>query len=156
MFAIRKPYKGFTLIELVIGIVTLSIVLLLMTGTLFPQAARGIDPWFQVRSSELALSFMNEILAKDYDENVTVAGGQQRCNDGSGGNCTDLSNCGGSEEGANRSLFDDVDDYNCLTLTENDITNISGGNSGLSRVIPLVSLWLTQVTNWIRIQMLLI
>jgi len=133
MFVARKSTKGFTLVELVVGITTLSVILLLMTGALFPQASRGTDPWYQVRSAELALSFMNEIMAKAYDENEVISGGQIRCGDTSGNACTTLDACTAPQnwvEEASRDLFDDVDDYHCLSLTGSQIKNIEGSNIG--------------------------
>ena len=54
--------SGFTLIELVIGIVVFSIALVLFTSLMVPQAIRSVDPIFQVRASELGQSLMNEII----------------------------------------------------------------------------------------------
>ena len=45
--------KGFTLIEMVIGIVVFSIALTLFTSLIVPQVIRSVDPIFQVRASEL-------------------------------------------------------------------------------------------------------
>ena len=126
----RRQSAGFTLVELVIGITIMAIALLVMTGVLFPQAQRSTDPWFQVRSAELAQSFMNEILARSFDENSPRSGESYRCDDGGAGPaCTNLGVCGGAtpwiEEGASRELYDDVDDFHCFTATGDAITNIS-------------------------------
>ena len=120
--------QGFTLLELVFGIVVMSTVLLIMTGALFPQAERSTDPWFQVRSAELAQSMMNEILARRFDENSLVIG-NLRCGEIGAGDCateTELTDCDTTEEGTEREFYDDVDDFNCLDLTGNDITDIEG------------------------------
>lgn len=118
-----NSHKGFTLIELTIGIAVLSIALLVMTGSLFPQAARSTDPWFQVRSAELAQSMMNEVLARKFDENSYVLG-DLRCGEYEVGSTSlvpcagavDLTNCSSTEE-ASISDYDDVDDFNCLSLS---------------------------------------
>lgn len=122
--------KGFTLIELTIGIAVLSVALLVMTGALFPQIERSTDPWFQVRSAELAQSMMNEILARKFDENSFVTG-NLRCGEDDGtstaGDCvtqTELDNCSTTEE-ASRADYDDVDDFNCFTATGDQITDIT-------------------------------
>lgn len=130
--------RGFTLLELAIGTSVLAVSLLVMTGALFPQAQRSTDPWFQVRSAELAHSMMNEILARKFDENSAVLG-DLRCGEYETGSATfvpcatqaELTACSTTEEGtANRADFDDVDDFNCLNLTGNQILNVSGGSLG--------------------------
>lgn len=128
--------RGFTLLELAIGTSVLAVSLLVMTGALFPQAQRSTDPWFQVRSAELAHSMMNEILARKFDES-NGAVGDLRCGEYETGstpftNCAtqaELTACNTTEE-ANRADFDDVDDFNCLNLTGNQILNVSGGSLG--------------------------
>lgn len=136
MFVTNAPSssRGFTLIELTIGIVVLSVALLVMTGALFPQAKRSTNPWFQVRSAELAHSMMNEILAKKFDENSFTAA-NLRCGEDTGrvssASCIttiQLDNCAGAvfKEEANRADFDDVDDFNCLSLSGNTLTDLTG------------------------------
>lgn len=66
---------GFTLIEMVIGIVAFSAVLTIIIGVLAPQATRSVDPIFNVRASELAQSLFNEISAKTFDESSNQTGG---------------------------------------------------------------------------------
>lgn len=127
--------KGFTLIELTIGMLVLSIALMVMTGALFPQAARSADPWFQVRSAELAHSMMNEILAKKFDENSFTIN-NMRCGEETdlvtAGDCItaeDLNDCddvSSFREESVRADFDDVDDFNCLTITGNTLTDLTG------------------------------
>lgn len=141
----QKLQYGFTLIELTIGIAVLSVALLVMTGSLFPQAQRSADPWLQVRSAELASSMMNEILARKFDENSYVLG-DFRCGESDGtftapacvasgllpANCSSISNYSYREEGQNalRDSFDDVDDFHCLTFAGNAI--ISNFNQSYS------------------------
>jgi MSHA pilin protein MshD len=124
--------NGFTLIELVIGIVVMSIALMVMTGALFPQAERSTNPWFQVRSAELAQSMMNEILARRYDENSAQIG-SLRCGESSADSCTTINDCGFINSGGvenpwveenSRDLYDDIDDFHCYSVTGDGITNI--------------------------------
>lgn len=118
-------HKGFTLVELVIGIIVFSIALTLFTSLLVPQARRSVDPIFQVRASALGQSLMNEIASKSFDENSGRIGGGIRCNEmGNNGviqACTISSNLGPEE--ASRDLYDDVDDYNGLVVTDEAIKN---------------------------------
>lgn len=134
MFARNSLQKGFSLLELTIGIVVLSIALMIMTGALFPQAQRSVDPWYQVRSAELAKSMMNEILARKFDERSFTLG-ELRCSEYESGTSSavpcatqaELNACATTEE-ANRADYDDVDDFNCFSATGDNITNISGQN----------------------------
>jgi len=135
--------KGFTLIELTIGIAVLSLALAVMTGAMFPQAERSVDPWVQVRSAELAQSMMNEVLARRFDENSFVQG-NLRCGEDTGtqaapacvtaavlNDCTLGTGFQFREEGANatKDNFDDVDDFNCYSVTGNAITDITGNQN---------------------------
>lgn len=117
-------HRGFTLVELIAGIVLLSFVLVYMTAALFPQAKKSTDPWFQVRSAELAQSFTNEILARRFDENSPISGDGARCDESGGSACiASLATCSGAEE-SSRLEFDDVDDFHCFNVTGDLITNI--------------------------------
>lgn len=124
MPASKYLQRGFTLIELTIGITVLSVALLVMTGALFPQAERSTNPWFQVRSAELAQSLMNEILAREFDEN-TYKVGELRCGEFTATEiaefCTPSSNFGPDAGENNRGDFDDVDDFHGLTLAGADL-----------------------------------
>ncbi|MPY25890.1 type II secretion system protein [Shewanella psychropiezotolerans] len=114
--------KGFTLIELVVGIVVLSIALVLLTSMLFPQADRAAETLHRVRSAELAHSILNEIWSKRYDQNTNANGGVPACGAAvrpvlglpAGLACTLAANLG-PDPGENRNNFNDVDDYHGLT-----------------------------------------
>ena len=71
-------FKGYTLIEQVIGIVVFSIALGLFTSLIIPQVIRSVGPIFQVRASELGQSLINEITAKSFDEASDRTGGAMR------------------------------------------------------------------------------
>lgn len=113
---------GFTLIELVIGMVVFSIALVLFTSLIVPQAIRSVDPIFQVRAAELGQSLINEIASKSFDENSDRTGGANFCD----ATClTPMSELGpdGSE---GRAIFDDVDDYHGLNEDNDNIENTLG------------------------------
>ena len=133
----RQVQVGFTLIELTIGITVLSIALLVMTGALFPQAERSTNPWFQVRSAELAHSMMNEVLAKRFDENSFTVG-DLRCGEDNGVasalacvTATQLNDCifMPFREEVSRANFDDVDDFNCFSISGNLLTDLTGNQA---------------------------
>lgn len=116
--------SGFTLVELIIGIIVFGIAMTFVTSLVVPLASRSADPIMQVRASELASSFLDEISAKAFDENSTSS---VRCNDdlNNDGDLQDMSEVActvsgnlGPDTGESRlvglSNFDDVDDYHGL------------------------------------------
>ncbi len=119
----RRCIRGFTLIELIVGIVVFAIVLTIVTSILMPQALRSLDPIYQVKGTELANSLMNEIIAKRFDEHSVGSGGLRRCDEDIDGDsnytstgeiaCSVASTFGpGNDPGeSDRNDFDDVDDF---------------------------------------------
>lgn len=120
--------QGFTLIETIVGIVVLSIAFSIFTTLIFPLANQSAEQVHQIKAAELGQSMINEILGKAFDENSEMSGGYYRCgedqnNDGeikSADNET-CSTVLTNEEGNERELFDDVDDYNGLSLIESSL-----------------------------------
>ncbi|MEP4891248.1 MAG: type II secretion system protein [Aliiglaciecola sp.] len=119
-----KTQAGFTLIELIIGIVVFAIALTFITSLIFPQAGKSVDPIMQVRATELANTFIREISAMGYDEN---SGNSIRCNDdlnndgdlddAGESSCTPIGSFGPDDSefrNNTNSNFDDVDDYHGL------------------------------------------
>jgi MSHA pilin protein MshD len=124
---VTKP-KGFTLVELVIGIVVFSIALGLFTSLIVPQAIKSVDPVFQVRAAELGQSLINEIASKSFDETSDRTGGSTLCD----------AACIGivlldADTGESRANYDDVDDYNGFVLPDSSgmFTNSLGNNMTL-------------------------
>lgn len=100
---------GFTLVELLMGIIIIGTAILMLSTLFFSQGNRGTDMLFQVRAAELGQSVMNEIWGKRFDEN-TDPNGVIPCGIPSNQCSTIL----GSEED-NHQDWDDVDDYNGMT-----------------------------------------
>jgi MSHA pilin protein MshD len=94
--------RGFTLIELVIGITLVAIAVTLLVRLIVPATLQSAEPLVQQRAASLAQALMDEILSKRYDE-LTPEGGIPPC-----------SPCSVSlgADGEGRASFDDVDDYN--------------------------------------------
>lgn len=123
--------RGFTLIEMVIGIVAFSAVLTIILSVVTPQAVRSVDPIFNVRAAELAQSTLNEISSKSFDENSNRTGGVIRCHedfDGDGAydnsalkevECTEPALLGPDLGENDREAYDDVDDYDGLNVIVN-------------------------------------
>ena len=115
--------QGFTLIELIAGIVVFGVALAIVTSLVANQSRQSIDPIWQVRAVELGQSLLNEINAKAFDENADLLGGFDRCNE--------ITLCSrslqlGVDDAESRAAFDDVDDYHGLDATGGDILNSLG------------------------------
>ena len=105
----RQRQKGFTLIELIITIVVISIALAGMLGAFSSSMARSADPLWRNKTIKLAQLYMDEILSKRYDENTPVGGMPAAATI----SCQPFS--ADSGELNNRALYDDVDDYSGLS-----------------------------------------
>jgi MSHA pilin protein MshD len=128
---LRQMQKGFTLIELIVGIVIFAIAMVLVISFLQPQVKQGIDPIWQVRAASLGQSLSNEIVAKPFDQNSNRVGGIERCNELV--SCT-VSGSLGPDSGETRELFNDVDDYHALNVSGTDILNSLGLTSDVAGV----------------------
>lgn len=117
--------RGFTLIEIIIGIVVLSISIVLLTILVFPQAQRSAEPLLQQRAAALGQAFIDEIGGKSFDENSDRQGGLVRCGEATT-TCTAPANLG--PDGETRETFDDVDDYHQLQLTVPSLEDALGDN----------------------------
>ena len=103
-----RSQVGFSLIELVVTIVVLAIALSAVSTNLFTNVGRSADPLWQTKSALLAQVYLDEALATRYAETSNLGGGT------TGVACA----IDGAEAGeTNRTLFDDVDDYNGLVQT---------------------------------------
>ncbi|KJY97674.1 type IV pilus modification PilV family protein [Pseudoalteromonas ruthenica] len=112
--AVKRPRaRGFTLVELILGIVIFAIAMVIVFTLIAPQARQSAEPLVQVKAAKLGQSLMNEILGKAYDENSDRSPPFQRCDEKPVGCSTTM----GPEEGS-RDLYDDVDDYNGLSITD--------------------------------------
>ncbi len=71
--------RGFTLVELVVGIVVLAIAMMIMNTLLISQSKDALEPLYRLRASQLGQSIMQNILSRAYDENSDHNGGYYRC-----------------------------------------------------------------------------
>lgn len=123
--------QGFTLIEIVVGIVVLAIAMLVITNALGPIYQRSSDPWHQVRAAELGQSFLNEIMARSFDENSDRAGSGRRCDDANDVTSIACSVSVGTDSNesftdAGRRALDDVDDFHGFSASGDELTGILG------------------------------
>jgi len=112
---IKNSISGFTLVEIIITIVFISIVMVGVLTAYTNTMKTSADPLQQIRAVELGQSYMDEIFSKRFDEN-TGQGGIPRCGSSDAGSivCTP-SGSFGSDAGETRSSFDDVDDFHNLS-----------------------------------------
>lgn len=126
---IQRP-TGFTLIELVIGIMVFAIAISLFISLIVPQARQSVDPILQVRATELAQSLMGEIASKSFDENSSRNGGMSRCNENA--NPCSTSGVLGQDGSEARNTYNDVDDYHGLLESGAGIQNSFGSSINLN------------------------
>lgn len=128
---LHRPCRGFTLIELVIGIVLLAVALGGMMGLLVSQTSQATDPVQQVRAAQLAQRLLNEILSRSFDAHSDHNGSRWRCGetvDGIPYDACTLPSAYGPESGESSSyLFDDVDDYHTPAICASHLTSCAGG-----------------------------
>ncbi len=128
--------RGFTLMELVITLVLLSIVLVPMVGLLVDQSRKALDPVQEVRASQLAQRLFNQMLSRAYDQNSDLNGSHWRCGEVLNG---EISACTASSDyGPDRSkppvdettayLFNDVDDFDTAAICRQGVTTCDSGN----------------------------
>lgn len=125
----RRRSAGFTLIELVMGIVLIAIALGGMLGLLINQSAESTEPVQQVRAAQLAQRLLNDISARSFDQNSDHNGSHWRCGETVNGityaTCT-LPTTYGPESGETKPyLFNDVDDYHTPAICSQNLTPCS-------------------------------
>ncbi len=126
----RAADAGFTLIELIVGMVVLAIAILMISQIMGPMLVRSTEPWHQVRAAELGHSLMNEIMAMNFDDNSSRGSNLLRCNEAGASSCiASIPACpatgmSSATEENSRPLYDDVDDFHCLRASGATLVNI--------------------------------
>ncbi|MGH1371205.1 MAG: type IV pilus modification PilV family protein [Cellvibrionaceae bacterium] len=113
----QRSAAGFTLIELIVAVVVISIALMALIRVFNQAAVNSIDPVVQIRALECAQAKMDQVLARKFDEN-TPSGGVPACGsaDLGAGACLGIS----AEAG-----LDDVGDFHAHTDNSLDQCQIS-------------------------------
>ncbi|MFL1405785.1 prepilin-type N-terminal cleavage/methylation domain-containing protein [Marinobacter sp. M1N3S26] len=96
------PQKGTTLVELVMTIVIISIAIAGVVGAFSLIAGRSADPLNQTRAVALAQRYMDEILARPFDEDAPAG-------ESYAGGCRKT-----VVAGRDRDSYEDVDDYDAI------------------------------------------
>lgn len=108
--------RGFTLVEMVVGIVVLAIAMLIMNTLIISQSKDSLEPLYRLRASQLGQGIMQTILSRAYDENSDHNGGLYRCGEtwqpqNSVQSCSTTLGIDGSEVAGEHDGFNDVDDF---------------------------------------------
>lgn len=111
----RVAQGGFSLVEMVVVIVVLALGLAGVTLVINRTVLQSPEALVQTRAMEIAQAYLDEIIAKRFDEN-SGQGGLPRCDSTD----TNAQGCGASLGPDNppetsRALYDDVDDYHGLS-----------------------------------------
>lgn len=111
----KRPTRGFSLVELVVFIVVISLALAGVLAGINYAVRHSADPMVNIRAVELGQAYLEEILGKRYDER-SAEGGTPRCGQTNppAPACTGAGSLGPDAGEAGRSAYDDVDDYNGL------------------------------------------
>ncbi|MGR6831947.1 type IV pilus modification PilV family protein [Aliivibrio wodanis] len=128
-----KHQRGFSLISIVLSIILMSFALLTVTTSLVPKSQQNVELIYSTKAAELGAAVMDEILGRQFDQNSGPNGGLPECSSPTGKACTTVEDLGedtdlaaGIDE-SNRSLFNDVDDFNGLS---GNVQDVLGDNLG--------------------------
>lgn len=135
----NKFSTGFTLIEVIIGIVVFAISLSIIIQLILPTERNSADQIHQIKAAQLGQALLDDIMSRSFDENSDRAGGAIRCD--SAGNIA-CSNILGPDAGENRrSQYDDVDDFNGYTAAIDSIdTGLARGYNSFNILVNVVLL----------------
>lgn len=115
-----KKVRGFTLIEIIIGIVVLSIALTGGLSLLISQVDAYRDPLIKEKSVQIAKRVVHEIQIRAYDEKSDIGGGIFRCSETVGGIslgvCSAEAEYGTDPGELMLDTLDDVDDFDTAKL----------------------------------------
>ncbi|MCP5078899.1 MAG: prepilin-type N-terminal cleavage/methylation domain-containing protein [Psychromonas sp.] len=108
--------RGFTLVELVVGIVVLAVAMMIMNTLLISQSKDALEPLYRLRASQLGQSIMQNVLSRAYDENSDHNGGLYRCGEiwqpsNTVKNCSTTLGLDSGETADEHQNFNDVDDF---------------------------------------------
>ncbi|WP_426008763.1 type IV pilus modification PilV family protein [Aeromonas salmonicida] len=129
----RSPDRGFTLIELIVGIVLLAVALTGILGLLINQVPQAVDPVQQVRAAQLAQRLAGEMLQKSFDEQSDHNGGRYRCGETvMGATIPACSSSYGPDGEPAPYAYNDVDDFDTAGnwVDANRFTQTAAGISG--------------------------
>lgn len=120
---LRQKHRGFTLVEIIVGLVLSSVAVSLVATLIFPLYERSVGPVFQIRAAELAQSILDDALSRRYDE-ATPLGGSPACSAITVPACSVVMGFDAGE--SDRGDIDDVDDFNAFCSGNFAVQDIFG------------------------------
>jgi MSHA pilin protein MshD len=129
--------SGFTLIEIIIGIVMLSISLAIVSSLIAPTEKQSADNLLQIKAAELGQSILNDISSRAFADNSDMTGGRFRCNEVGQATCTEPLGRDGSE-GDNRTDYNDVDDFHGYEIKDDIVDPLDSTYDNFNVVINVV------------------
>lgn len=131
-----KKVRGFTLIEIIIGIVVLSIALTGGLSLLISQVDAYRDPLIKEKSVQIAKRVVHEIQIRAYDEKSDIGGGIFRCSETVDGKSLGVCSTEYGTDSGELMLdtLDDVDDFDTAKLCP----KLSGSYSCSENYLPVV------------------
>ncbi|MDM3870891.1 prepilin-type N-terminal cleavage/methylation domain-containing protein [Porticoccus sp. W117] len=114
--------NGFTLIEMVVFLVVISVGLGALIAVYNQSLINSVDPVVRVKMLEIAQSQLDEITARKYDEN-TPTGGVPACGSAEPGAQACSFGLDSGENLANAASLDDVDDFHNYSATVSGYTS---------------------------------
>ena len=120
--ASRRRSRGFTLVEIIVGLVLSTVAISLVATLILPLFERSTGPVFQIRAAELAQSILDDAMSRRYDE-ASPVGGTPPCTV-----ATCSATLGADAGEVNRGDFDDVDDFNAFCGSSNDVQDVFGND----------------------------
>jgi len=123
----KSAHGGFTLIEIIIGIVMLSISLAIVSSLIAPTEEQSADNLLQIKAAELGQSLLNDISSRAFADNSDMTGGRIRCGEpvGALNSCTEPLGRDGLE-GNNRANYNDVDDFHGYEIANDLVDPLDG------------------------------
>lgn len=124
-----KHQRGFSLISIVLSIILMSFALLTVTTSLVPKSQQNVELIYSTKAAELGAAVMDEILGRQFDQKSGPNGGLPECDSPTGDPCTSPDDLGedGDKEKGNRTLYNDVDDFDGLS---GNVQDVLGDNLG--------------------------
>ncbi|TDM52064.1 type IV pilus modification PilV family protein [Aliivibrio fischeri] len=118
---LAKHQQGFSLVSIVLSIVLMSSALLIVTTSLVPRSQHNAELMYSTKASELGAAVMDEIVGRQFDQNSGPNGGLPVCELAKKPFCTSPRELGPEKEEGNRTLYNDVDDFNKLSGSVKDV-----------------------------------
>lgn len=116
-----KHQRGFSLISIVLSIILMSFALLTVMISLVPKSQQNVELIYSVKAAELGAAVMDEILGRQFDQNSGPNGGLPECDSPTGEPCTPPDDLKPEAGETDRTLFNDVDDFDGLSGNVQDV-----------------------------------